>query len=216
MSDFWDRYGRSVSICHRLPPLLKLLLAISVIVAGVAIPVRYWPAYGVLGCLVFAGHSIAGIPLGYLIKRLLIFLPFVGSMAISLPLSQGLDRGWDLMLQIMFRGSLAFLVSLWLVNVMPFEQLLITLRKLRVPAVVVAILAFMYRYVFVVWDELDKMRTARKARNFSGGSLWFRWRTLSQLIGMLLIRSLNRAERIHGAMCARGWDGEVRWLDDQD
>lgn len=216
MSDFWDRYGRSVSICHRLPPLVKLTLAISVIVAGVAIPVRYWPAYGVLGCLVFAGHSLAGIPLSYLLKRLLIFLPFVGSMAISLPLSQGLDRGWDLMFQIMFRGCLAFLVSLWLVNVMPFEQLLITLRRLRVPAVVVAILAFMYRYVFVVWDELDKMRTARKAREFSGGSLWFRWKTLSQLIGMLLIRSLNRAERIHGAMCSRGWDGEVRWLDDQD
>ena len=199
-----------------MPPVLKLALAISVIVAGVAIPVRYWPAYGVLGCLVFAGHSIAGIPLGYLIKRLLIFLPFVGSMAISLPLSQGLDRGWDLMLQIMFRGCLAFLVSLWLVNVMPFEQLLITLRKLRVPAVIVAILAFMYRYVFVVWDELDKMRTARKARSFSSDSLWFRWKTLSQMIGMLLIRSLNRAERIHGAMCSRGWDGEVRWLDDED
>lgn len=215
MSDFWDRYGRSVSICHRMPPLLKLGLAISVIVAGVAIPVLYWPAYGVLGCLVFAGHSIAGIPLGYLVKRLLIFLPFVGSMAISLPLSQGLDRGWDLMLQIMFRGCLAFIVSLWLVNVMPFEQLLITLRRLKVPAVVVAILAFMYRYVFVVWDELDKMRTARKARNFSCGSLWFRWKTLSQMIGMLLIRSLNRAERIHGAMLSRGWDGEVRWLDDE-
>jgi cobalt/nickel transport system permease protein len=199
-----------------MPPILKLTLAVGVIVAGVAIPVRYWPAYGVLGCLVFAGHSIAGIPLSYLIKRLLIFLPFVGSMAISLPLSQGFDRGWDLMLQIVFRGCLAFLASLWLVNVMPFEQLLVTLRKLRVPAVVVAILAFMYRYVFVVWDELDKMRTARKARALSGGSLWFRWKTLSQLIGMLLIRSLNRAERIHGAMCSRGWDGEVRWLDDQD
>lgn len=215
MSDFWDRYGRSVSICHRMPPILKLMLAICVIVTGIAIPIRYWPAYGVLGCIVFAGHSIAGIPLSYLIKRLLIFLPFVGSMAISLPISQGLDRGWDLMLQILFRGCLAFLVSLWLVNVMPFEQLLVTLRKLRVPAVLVAILAFMYRYVFAVWDELDKMRTARKARAFSDGSLWFRWKTLSQLIGMLLIRSLNRAERIHGAMCARGWDGEVRWLDEQ-
>ena len=216
MSNFWDRYGRSVSICHRMPPALKLALAISVIIAGVAIPVRHWPAYGVLGCLGFAGHSIAGIPLGYLVKRLLIFLPFVSSMAISLPLSQGLERGWDLTLQIVFRGCLALLVSLCLVNVMPFEQLLVTLRRFKVPAVVVAILAFMYRYVFVVWDELDRMRTARKARTFSGGSLWFRWKTLSQLIGMLLIRSLNRAERIHGAMCSRGWDGEVRWLDDAE
>ena len=216
MSDFWDRYGRSVSVCHRLPPVLKLVLALSVIVASVAIPVQYWPAYGLLGCVVFAGHSIAGITFGYVAKRLLLFLPFVGSMAVSLPLSQGFDRGWDLMLQILFRGMLAFLVSLWLVNVMPFEQLLTTLRRLRVPAVLVAILAFMYRYVFVVWDELDSLRVAWRMRSFGGGSLFFRWKTLGQMIGMLLIRSLNRAERIHGAMLSRGWDGEVRWLDDTD
>jgi len=214
VSDFWDRYGRSVSVCHRLPPVLKLVLAVSVIVAGAAIPVRYWPAYGVLGCLVFVGHSIAGVPFGYIVKRLLLFLPFIGSMAISLPLSQGFDRGWDLMLTILFRGTLAFLVSLWLVNVMPFEQLLVTLRRLRVPAIVVAILAFMYRYVFVVWDELDSLRLARKTRSYGRGSLWFRWKTLAQMLGMLLIRSLNRAERIHGAMQARGWDGEVRWLEE--
>lgn len=213
MSDFWDRYGRSVSVCHRLPPVLKLVLALSVIVSGVAIPIQYWPAYGVLACLVFAGHSIAGVPLGYIVRRLLLFLPFIGSMAISLPLSQGFDRGWDLMLTILFRGTLAFLVSLWLVNVMPFEQLLTTLRRLKVPAVIVAILAFMYRYVFVVWDELDSLRLAWKTRSFGHASLWFRWKSLAGLLGMLLIRSLNRAERIHGAMQARGWDGEVRWLD---
>ncbi len=215
MSDFWDRYGRNVSACHRLPPVAKIVLAVGVIVLGVAIPIEYWPAYGVLGCLVFVGHSIAGVPLAYLIKRLLIFAPFIGSMAISMPLSQGFDRGWDLMLTILFRGTLAFLVSLWLVNVMPFEQLLVTLRRLYVPALIVAILSFMYRYVFVVWDELDKLRTARRARSFGKGSLWFQWMNLAQLVGMLLIRSLNRSDRIYGAMRARGWDGHVRWLDDR-
>lgn len=215
MSSFWDRYGRAASPCHRLPPVVKILLAISIIIAGAAIPITFWPAYGVLGCAVFAGHSIARVPMSYLIKRLLIFFPFILSMAISLPLSQGFERGWDLMLTILFRGLLAFLVSLWLVNVMPFEQLLVTLRRLKVPAVIVAILAFMYRYVFVIWDELDRMRIAWKSRAFGEGSLLFRWKTLARMLGMLLIRSLGRAERIHGAMRSRGWDGQVRWLDDQ-
>ena len=98
---------------------------------------------------------------------------------------------------------------------MPFEQLLVTLRRLKVPAVIVAILAFMYRYVFVIWDELDRMRLAWKTRSFGEGSLLFRWKTLARMLGMLLIRSLGRAERIHGAMRSRGWDGQVRWLDDQ-
>ena len=107
-------------------------------------------------------------------------------MAISLPISQGFERGWETSAMIVARGTLAFLASLWLVNVMPFEQLLLTLRRLRVPALVVAILAFMYRYVFVVWDELDKLRTAHRARSFGRASLWFRWKTLAQMIGMLL------------------------------
>jgi len=213
MSTFWDRYGRSVSPCHRLPSGLKLGLTAVVILISIAVPLENWPAYGVLGCVLFAGHSIASIPLSYLLKRLSLFMPFLVLMAISLPLSQGFERGGAISAMIVARGTLAFLASLWLVNVMPFEQLLMTLRSLGVPAMVVAILAFMYRYVFVVWDELDKLRTAQRARSFGQASLWFRWKTLAQTIGMLLIRSLERAERIHGAMCARGWDGEVRWLE---
>jgi cobalt/nickel transport system permease protein len=71
----------------------------------------------------------------------------------------------------------------------------------------------MYRYIFVLWDELDKMRVARRARSFGQTGLWFRWKTSAQLIGMLMIRAMSRAERVHGAMCARGWDGRVRTLE---
>jgi cobalt/nickel transport system permease protein len=57
------------------------------------------------------------------------------------------------------------------------------------------------------------MQTARKARTFRRQRAWSGWKTLAQLLGMLLVRSLNRAERVFGAMRARGWDGRVRVLD---
>jgi len=201
------------TICHRLPSELKLGMAAGVILAGVTIPATSWPALGVLGCLVFAAHSFAATPLRYLLRRVLLFLPWIGSMAVSLPLSQGLERGWELMLTIFLRGMLAFTASLWLMQVLPFPQLLRTLRRLHVPLVLVAILAFMERYIFVVWEELDTLRTAWRARTFGPTGLWFRWHTLAQLLGQLLIRSLTRAERIHRAMLARGWTGAMPWLD---
>ena len=102
---------------------------------------------------------------------------------------------------------------LWLVNVTPFDRLLVALRKLGLPQMLAAILAFMYRYIFVVFDELERMREGRRARTFSKQGLLAAWKTNAQLIGMLLIRSMNRAERVHGAMCARGFDGEIRTLD---
>lgn len=212
-TSYFDRYARSRSICHRWPARVKLLLAVALVVAGVSVPVEYWPLQGVLVCLVFAGHSLAGIPISYLVRRLAVFLPMLLVLSISLPASQGFGSGWEIMVKILFRSTLAFLVVLWLVNVLPFDQLLTTLRCLWVPDVLIAMMAFMYRYIFVLWDELTKMRVARRARTFQKGGWWFRWTTLAQLIGMLLIRAMGRAERVHHAMCARGWDGRVRTLD---
>lgn len=212
-TSYLDRYGRSRSICHRLPPLVKLFLTLAVIAVGLSLPAYRWPAFGALASLVLVAQSLARIPQAYLGRRLALFLPMVLLFSLSVPMSQGFRAGWDIMFAILMRSLLAFLALLWLVNVMPFDQLLVTLRRLRVPDVFVAMLAFMYRYTFVLWDELEKMRTARQARTFGRGGIALSWKTSTMTIGMLLIRAMERAERVHGAMCARGWDGRVRTLD---
>jgi cobalt/nickel transport system permease protein len=207
---------RQGTVCHRLPPRVKVLLTFAVILLGVSVPPKYWPVQGMLATFVFVGHSFARIPLSYLLRRLAVFLPMLLMVSFSFPLSQGFETGWAMMSAILFRGTLTFLAVLWLVNVMPFDQLLVTLRKFHVPAIFVATLSFMYRYLFLLWDELETMRMARRARSFGRQSLFSSWRHSIQLIGMLLIRAMQRAERVHGAMSARGWDGHVRTLDSAD
>ena len=213
-ADFLDRYSRGTTVCHRLPPRLKIVLTLAVIVTVVLLPVRYWPLHGCLACLIFSAHSVAGISVGYLVRRLLLILPLVGLMALAVPLSRGLTSGWELAGGIVLRALLAFLAGLWLVNTTPFEQLLGGLRQLGLPRVFAAILAFTYRYVFVVFDELARMRTAQRARTFGRRRPWPAFGSTVQLVGMLLIRSLNRSERIHNAMLSRGWEGEIRTLEE--
>jgi len=193
---------------------MKLLLAFAVITVGMFIPPTHWPAHGALLCVIFASMSLARIPFRFVARRLAGFFVVAIAFAISIPLSQGFRGGWEVFCGILFRGTESFLAGLWLVNVIPFDQLLSTLRRSGVPTVLIAILAFMYRFIFVLWDELDTMRAARRARNFDRGGLLFRWRNSAQMIGMLLIRALTRSERVYGAMCARGWDGTLRSLDD--
>jgi cobalt/nickel transport system permease protein len=41
------------------------------------------------------------------------------------------------------------------------------------------------------------------------------WRSLSQLIGMMFVRSYNRGERLYQAMCARGFHGTIITMHDQ-
>jgi cobalt/nickel transport system permease protein len=114
---------------------------------------------------------------------------------------------------ILIKNGLALATMLVLAGTTPFPTLLHALSKLGMPRVLVATLQFMERYRFVLLDELDRMATARRARTFRRrGSL--SWSLLGGLIGMLFLRTFERAERVHGAMIARGWSGTIRSLDD--
>jgi cobalt/nickel transport system permease protein len=211
--DFLDRYSRGDTFFHRLPARLKIVATLAVILTALWVPVEYWPVHGCLACLIFSAQSLSGIPLAYLGHRLLLFVPFVILMSIGLPLSDASPASWQWLAGVLVRSTLSFMAGLWLVNVTPFDQLLVGFRRLGLPLILIAILAFMYRYIFVVFDEFARMREARLARSFGRRRFWREWALSAQLLGMLLIRALDRAERVYGAMCARGWDGRVRTLE---
>ena len=211
--DFLDPYSRGNTLCHRLPDRLKIFLVLAFVLSAMFVPPHNWPIHGCLVAIVFAAMSVAGIPVRYLMVRLMFFMPMLLGLAIAVPASNGFVRGWDVMAAVLMRSTLSFMSALWLVNVTPFDRLLVALRKLGLPRILVAILAFMYRYIFVVFDELQRMREARRSRTFGRRGTLAAWKSNGQLIGMLLIRSMDRAERVHGAMCARGFDGEIRTLD---
>ncbi|MGQ0636263.1 MAG: cobalt ECF transporter T component CbiQ [Planctomycetaceae bacterium] len=214
-ADFLDPFARRPTVCHRLPVGFKLALALTAIVLASVIPIRLWPLHGCLFCLIFVAHSLAEVPVVYLLRRVALCLPFLALIALSIPFARGFSGGWDAAASVIVRGLTAFLAGLWLAATTPFERLLATLQRLRVPRVLIAMLAFMYRYTFLLFDELARMRAAQRARTFGPRRPWEVWRHNARLIAVLLIRALSRAERVHGAMCARGWRGEVRLLDNE-
>jgi cobalt/nickel transport system permease protein len=99
----------------------------------------------------------------------------------------------------------------------PFHDLVDALRQLRLPRIMVAIISFMYRYLAVLAGEASRMNRARAARSAArdgnaGGTLRWRAAVTGHLVGSLFLRSYERSERIYGAMQARGFDGELRYL----
>jgi len=95
-----------------------------------------------------------------------------------------------------------------------FDVTLKALRRLRVPSVAVQILAFSYRYIFVLLEELRRMFIAARARGHEQAGTMRTMRNLASMVGMLLVRSVNRTGRVYRAMLARGYTGEVRTLDE--
>ena len=143
----------------------------------------------------------------------MLFLPMLLVFGLSVPITQ-IDNGaaWSWTLALWLRCTTSFLAGLWLIHVLPFPELLATLHRWHCPTLFVAMLAFMYRYLFILWEELSAC-ARREARDFGPVSLTKLWSRNAQLIGLLLLRAMERAERTHHAMLARGWDGTVKTLD---
>lgn len=226
---FLDRYHKGTSLIHRLDPRLKLIATLAFVLAVTTTPPHAWLVFVLLAILALGAILIAQIPLVEGLKRSSIALPFALMVAISLPFTQGgevvwswqilgwtltiTDEGLLLFTSVVVKAWLSVLLTGLLVATTPFPDLLKAMRSLHVPAILTATISFMYRYLFVLVDEVMRLKTAREARSVgSGRTVWWRAQVLGSMIGSLFIRSYERSERIYAAMLSRGFAGEIRTL----
>lgn len=201
--NFIDRYASLESPLHVLEARTKLLAFTALIIAVLCVPlsrgslfIGYFFATAIL-------MGISQIPLGYIMGRMLLILPFIVLASLAVPWS-GYMGVWILFV----RAILCLLLLILLTNTTRFVELLRALRKLGCPQILVMNLSFLYRYLFVLTEEAMRMKQARDCRRVERAPFFEELKVLSSMLGTLLIRSFERAERMHGAMLSRGYSGD--------
>jgi cobalt/nickel transport system permease protein len=91
-----------------------------------------------------------------------------------------------------------------LVMTTPFSAVIAAMRELRIPVALVWVIAVTYRYLFLFFDELQRLVLARNSRTTGQSSLRGGWRDAKRLAGTFLLRTLDRGERVGRGMRARG------------
>jgi cobalt/nickel transport system permease protein len=239
---FVDPYKSVDSPVHRLAPRVKLLIALAFIVATALMPTGAWPVYVLLLSATLSVAVLSELRLSFLLKRSALALPFAlaavtvifttpGAAWFQASLGPWLitatGPGVVRFLSIVIKSWLSVQAAILLSATTSFPDLLVAMRAVHIPRLLVAIFAMMWRYLFVLSDEALRLMRARDARSASdgaidgahrrsGGSLAWRGKVTGGMAGSLFVRSLERGERIHAAMTARGYDGEVRTLSDRE
>jgi cobalt/nickel transport system permease protein len=227
---FQERYQAGDSPLHRLDPRVKLVMTLALIVGVVLTPVGAWPAYPLLWALIASlavvggvgarrAGQLAGLALPFTLTAVTLMFTTPGTpvwTGVGLTIT---DAGLARFVTIVLKSWLAVQAALLLSMTTPFTDLLWALSTLRVPQTLVSIIAFMYRYLFTLKDEAQRLMRGRAARSaavpgtHSGGSLFWRARIAGGMIGSLFLRSYERSERVYAAMLARGYHGDLRALD---
>ncbi|MBM3153767.1 MAG: cobalt ECF transporter T component CbiQ [Chloroflexi bacterium] len=224
---FIDEYSELDSLIHKLDPRTKLVVALAFVIAVVLTPITSWQAFISYFCVIVVSLVLSKLPLFYVLKRSLVVFPFVLMIALFIPFfKQGEVAGsyniglWQVsvtysgllvLANVVIKAWLCILSLILLSSTTKLADLLKGLQQFRVPQVIVLILSFMYRYIFVLADEVMRMKQARDSRNFGGRRL-HQLKAIGNMIGTLFIRSYERGERVYAAMIARGFDGEVRTM----
>ncbi len=107
------------------------------------------------------------------------------------------------------RAAAVLLAALALVAPLPVTEVAGALHAFRVPGRLVALLVLTARYVPVLEREAGRLRGALRARAFRPRLDAHTWTTLGRFTGMLLVRGLERGERVGNAMKCRGFDGTL-------
>jgi cobalt/nickel transport system permease protein len=228
-----DRYQAGASLVHRLDPRVKVIVTILFIVSNVALPDGAWLAFVLAWGMLLLASALTGLGYGYLLRRSFVALPFAlaaitaifaipGRPVFALPLGPwrpvATDAGLIRFASIVVRSWLSVQMAILLTATTQFPDLMHALRHLRVPKLLVAIVSFMYRYLFVLIEEAARLLRAREARSarvapgYGGGSVAWRARVAGNMAGQLFLRSYERSDRVYNAMLARGYAGQFLTL----
>ncbi len=149
------------------------------------------------------------------IAFLLVMLPFTtpGEAMFTLWGFPASYEGLDKAIIILLKANAIVMVTMSLVGTMEAVTLGHALARLKVPEALVHLLLFTVRYIEVLHAEYHRLRTAMKCRGFVPSNSWHTYQSVGYLVGMLLIRSFERSERIMKAMKCRGFQGQFHLLD---
>jgi cobalt/nickel transport system permease protein len=212
-----DTLANQQTAVHNLDPRTKLMTTLVFIITVMSFD-RY-DISGVVPFFIFPFFMIrvGNLPTSYMFKRIAIILPFVIFIGILNPFFDrstlikigpvAISGGMISFFSILLRCILTVFAALTLIATTGFHGICMALERIRVPNMFVVQLLFVYRYLFVLIEEASRMSRARALRSFSSSGMGFKvW---SSIIGHLLLRTIDRARRIHLAMLSRGFTGEI-------
>lgn len=213
-----ESFAQGSSLLHRLDPRLRIvfatlfsfLLAVSLkfstLISGLAMSIILVWVSGLPGLEVLKRLTVINI--FNIVLFLVLPVSFEGTMVFSLGPVTVTREGLLLAAQITVKSNAMVMVFVALVATMTIATLGHGLNRLHIPKKIVYLMLIAYRYVFVLEQEYQRLSTAIRVRGFVPGTNMHTYKTYAYLFGMLLVRALERADRVYQSMLCRGFKGK--------
>jgi cobalt/nickel transport system permease protein len=198
-----ERWSRGASPLHSRDARAKLGALVAFLVAVSTTPARAQIAFAAYTALLTGAMAASRLPAAGLARRAGLILPFSATFALITWWSGDPGRA----LALAEKSFLSGLAALLLIATTPLTQLLAALDSLGLPRLLILVVQFLYRYLFVISEQAQHMRLAARSRHGRLGSKGLQFKAAAGALSVLFARSWERADGIYRAMLARGFSG---------
>lgn len=217
-----DRFAHLQTSIHRWDPRFKIL-SLGIFIFGVAI-LKTIPLAVIALVMAMIFLKITGLPFHFIyhgMKWVVFFLaPFFVIMPLSYPGEAAfyiwkIPFAWEglrLASLIFIKAITIVLTTYAIFGSARFDISMIALQHLKCPKIIVQLLLFTYRYIFVFIEEMKRMDTAMRCRGFVMKTDLNTLRVMGNFVGTLLVRSIERTSRVYKAMLSKGYQGEFHTM----
>ena len=195
-------YSFTVALCYQFEPLIAALTVsiVSVLLSGVGLKAVFKRLFVVNGFI--------------LLFWIVLPLTYKGKIIYSLGPVNIYLAGIVFAAKITIKSNAILLVLISFIATMTFATLGHTLSRFKLPEKLVFLFMITYRYIFVIQQEYEKIIRSIKIRGFKPKTTLHTYKTFAYILGMLLIKASDRADRVYNAMRCRGFNGKYYSLTD--
>lgn len=201
-----DDLGYGDTSIHKINPSIKIVITLMYIIRVILLEEFNLISVPIVMLYPIVLFTIGKIPAKVILKKLIFVLPIVLGIAI---INLIIDFSYNQIvfsLLLLFKCTFSLIGGLLLIVTTGMNQFSLGLRKLKVPKIMVIQVLLLYRYIVLMMEEASIIKSAYELRTLEKKAM-----TISDwglIIGQMLLRSIEKSEKIYGAMKLRGFDGE--------
>ena len=202
-----DELGERDTIIHRIDSSIKIIITIIYVIKVLAM--KQFILSNVICIILYPLilFKVGKVPLIFILKKVLFVLPIVIGLSLAnLIVNFSCSEIYSSLL-LLFKCSFSLVGSLLLIVTTGVNNLAIGLKKLKMPMILIMQILMLYRYIIFMMEEFYRVKSAYELRTLGEKSMNIK--DYAQIIGQMLLKTIDRSEKVYEAMQLRGFDGEI-------
>ena len=202
-----DELGDKHTILHRIDSSIKIIVTIIYVIR--VLSMKQFIISDII-CIVLYPlilFKLGKVPVKFIFKKVLFVLPIIiGLSAINLIIDFSyLEIYFSVLL--IFKCTFALVGALLLIATTGINNLAFGLKKLKIPNILIMQILMLHRYIILMMEECYRVKSAYELRTLGEKSMTMK--DYGQIIGQMLLKTIDRSEKVYEAMKLRGFEGDL-------